>query len=65
MTSEQLFNEMKTGLPTQVSERLRGTPAYQEAMAKYDNYKKVENINNTSTFLATGKGPEKDPLEEL
>lgn len=65
MSSEQLFNEMKNGLPTAVSETLRGTPAYQEAMAKFDQYKKVDNINQTSKFLATGKSPEKDPLAEL
>jgi len=65
MSSEQLFNEMKTGLPTVASEALRGTPAYTEAMAKYDNFKKVDNINQTSKFLVTGKSPEKDPLAEL
>lgn len=65
MSSEQLFNEMKSGLPTAASEALRGTPAYQEAMAKYDNYKKVDNINQTAKFIATGKSPEKDPLAEL
>ena len=65
MSSEQLFNEMKGGLPTVASEALRGTPAYQEAMAKFDNFKKVDNINQTSKFLVTGKSPEKDPLAEL
>lgn len=65
MSSEQLFNEMKTGLPTTVSESLRGTPAYNEAMAKFDNFKKIDNINQTSQFLATGKSVEKDPLAEL
>lgn len=65
MSSEQLFNEMKGGLPTTASEALRGTPAYTEAMAKFDNYKKVDNINQTSKFLVTGKSPEKDPLSEL
>lgn len=65
MSSEQLFNEMKNGLPTVASEALQGTPAYQEAMAKYDNFKKIDNINQTSKFLVTGKSPEKDPLAEL
>lgn len=65
MSSEQLFNEMKSGLPTAASEALRGTQAFQEAMAKFDQYKKVDNINQTAKFIATGKSPEKDPLAEL
>lgn len=65
MSSEQLFTEMKTGLPSSIANTLKGTPAYNEAMAKYDQYKKVDNINRSSEFLATGKSKEVDPLAQL
>jgi hypothetical protein len=65
LSSEQLFNEMKNGIPTKVAESLRGTPVYAEAMAKYDQFKKIDNINKTGEFLVTGTTKQVDPLEQL
>lgn len=65
MSSEQLFTEMKSGLPSNIANSLKGTPAYNEAMTKFDQYKKVDNINRASEFLATGKSREVDPLTQL
>lgn len=52
MTSEQLFSEMKSGIPTNIATQLQMSPAYQQAQQKYDQFKKIDNINSASAFLA-------------
>ena len=65
MSSAQLLTEMKNGIPSEVSSQLVNNPQYQQAMGQFNEFKRIETINNNASFMVGGAKAPVDPLTQL
>jgi hypothetical protein len=65
MSSAQLLTEMKNGIPSEVSSQLVNNPQYQQALGQFNEFKRIQTINNTASFMVGEAKAPVDPLAQL